>query len=153
VGDLPYGCLTLADGLRQLDVLGHVGAGQQRLGQPRPDVVLASPRHGPELVERLPGDDPDQVRARVADLGLVDAGPPEPGPLHDVLGVGRGAEHLVGNGEERAAVGDERVSAHGVETTGLVGVASGCSPHAAAYSSEWMPRATLARAARPTSRR
>ena len=35
--------------------------------------------------------------------------PPQPGLLDDVLGVGGGAEHLVGDREEQAAVGDERV--------------------------------------------
>ncbi len=39
---------------------------------------------------------------------LVGVGPSQPGLLHHILGVGRGAEQLGGNGEEQAAVGDER---------------------------------------------
>jgi hypothetical protein len=53
------------DALGELDVLGHVGTGEQRLGQPLPDVLLAPPRQRPQPVERLPGDDPDQVGPRV----------------------------------------------------------------------------------------
>ena len=97
------------DALGELDVLGHVGAGEQRLGQPLADVVLAPAGQGAQPVERLAGDDPDQVGARVAHLGVVDVRPPQPGLLDDVLGVGGRAEHLVGDGEEQAAVGDERV--------------------------------------------
>ena len=58
------------DALGELDVVGDVGAGEQRLGQPLADVVLAPPRQRPQPVERLPGDDPDEVGARVAHLGL-----------------------------------------------------------------------------------
>jgi hypothetical protein len=54
--------------LGQLDVVGHVGAGQQRLGEPLADVVLSPPRQRPQSVERLPGDDPDEVGPRVAHL-------------------------------------------------------------------------------------
>ena len=57
------------DALGELDVVGHVGAGEQRLGQPLADVLLAPPRQRAQPVERLPGDDPDQVGARVAHLG------------------------------------------------------------------------------------
>ena len=64
------------DALGELDVLGHVGTGGQRLGQPLPDVLLAPPRQRPQPVERLPGDDPDQVGPRVPHLGALDVGPP-----------------------------------------------------------------------------
>ena len=40
---------------------------------------------------------------------VADVRPPQPGLLQDVLGVGRGIEHLVGDGEEQAAVLDERL--------------------------------------------
>ena len=69
-----------------------------------------------------------------------DIGPPQPGLLADVLGVGRRAEHLVGDGEEQAAVGDERVVGHAVEAT-----ASGLRSHAAANSCDSMPNAVLER--------
>src|SRR5215203_7516527 len=108
--DLLVTSLSYRDALGELDVLGHVGTGVQRLGQPLPDVLLAPPRQRPQPVERLPGDDPDQVGPRVAHLCAVDVGPPQPGLLDHVLGVSRRAEHLVGDGEEQAAVGEERVS-------------------------------------------
>ena len=76
------------DVLGELDVLGDVGAGEQRLGQPHPHVRLASPRHRPQPVERQPGGDPDQVGARFAHFVLIDAVPPQPCLLHHVLGVG-----------------------------------------------------------------
>jgi hypothetical protein len=40
---------------------------------------------------------------------VIDADPPQPGLLHDVFGVGGHAEHLVGDGEQQVAVGDERL--------------------------------------------
>src|SRR5215211_407409 len=128
------------DALSQLDVLGHVGRGGQRLGQPLPDVLLAPPRQGPEPVERLPGDDPDQVGPRVPHLGALDVGPPQPGLLDHVLGVGGRAEHLVGDGEEQAAVGDERVVGHVVDAT-----ASGLRSQAAEWPWDSMPNAVLVR--------
>src|SRR5215211_6747026 len=133
------------DALSQLDVLGHVGRGGQRLGQPLPDVLLAPPRQGPQPVERLPGDDPEQVGPRVAHLGALDVGPPQPGLLDHVLCVGRGAEHLVDDGEQQAAVGDERVVAHEADATPgcAVGTASGFRSHASAKPSDSMPSATL----------
>ncbi len=136
------------DALGELDVLGHVGAGQQRLGQPLADVLLAPPRQRTQPVERLPGDDPHQVRPRVAYVGPgrgTEARPPQPGLLHDVLGVGCGAEHLVGDGEEQAAVGDERVVGHACDATPL-GCARGARPHAAENPWASMPRATFVRA-------
>ena len=105
------------DTFRELHVLGDIGAGQQRLRQPLADVVLAAARQGPQPVERLPGDDPDEVGARVTHLRAVGAGPPQPGLLHHVLRVGRRPEHLVGDREQQAAVGDERVLGHAVDAT------------------------------------
>ena len=94
-------------------------------------VLLASPRYCPQQVERLPRYDADQVGARVAHLGPIDVGPPQPGLLHHVLGVDRRSEHLVGNGEEEAAVGDERVG-HWAEARCVDGSARGARPQAAA---------------------
>ena len=105
------------DALRELDVLGDVGAGQQRFRQPLADVFLAAARQRSQAVERLPRDDPDEVRPRVAHLRLVDVGPPQPGLLQHVLRVGRRPEHLVGDREQQAAMGDERVLGHAVDAT------------------------------------
>ena len=124
------------------------GLVEQRLRQPLADVVLAPPRHRAQPVQRLPGDDADEVRPRVVHLGLVDARPPQPRLLHDVLGVGRRAEHLVGDGEQQAAVAVERLLAHCFAHADAddraVGRASG-SAHAAEYSCDSMPIATLPR--------
>src|SRR5918995_6119380 len=98
--------------LGQLDVGGDVGARRQRLRQPFADVVLAPPRQRTEPVQRLTSDDADQVGPRVAHVRMVDVRPPQPRLLDDVLGVGRGAEHLVGDGEQQAAVARERVFVH-----------------------------------------
>ena len=87
------------DALRKLDIFGDVGAGQQRFRQPLTDVVLAAARQRSHLVERLPRDDPDEVRPRVMHLRVIDVGPPQPGLLQDVLSVGRRPEQLVGDRE------------------------------------------------------
>src|ERR687898_2921710 len=112
----------------------------QRLGEPLPDVLLATARQRPQPVERLPGDDPDQIGPRIAHLVAVDIGPPQPGLLDHVLGVGGRAEHLVSDGEQQAAVGDERVVGHVVE-----GTASGFRSQAAENSCDSMPNAVLVR--------
>ena len=97
------------DAVGQLDVLGHVRRGEQRLGQPRADVGLLAAAERAQPGQRLAGGDPDQVRPLVPDDGEIDARPPQPGLLQDVLGVGGRAEHLVGDGEQQVAVGDERL--------------------------------------------
>jgi hypothetical protein len=97
------------DTLGQLDVLGHVGRGQQRLGQPRADVGLLAAAERAQPGESLAGGDPDQVRAEVAHPAEIHPRPAQPGLLQDVLRVGGGAEHLVGNGEQQVAVGEERL--------------------------------------------
>ena len=56
------------DALGELDVVGDIRTREQRLGQPLAHVVLAPPRHRAQLVERLPGHDPHEVRARIAHL-------------------------------------------------------------------------------------
>ena len=109
------------DTLGELDVVSDIWAGEQRLGKPGADVILTPPGHRPEPVQGLAGDDPDQVRAWIAYLGqgsVADVGPPQPGLLHHILGVGGRAEHLVGDGEEQAAVSDERVGRHAAERYG-----------------------------------
>jgi hypothetical protein len=57
-----------------------------------------------------------------------------------VLGIGGGAEHLVGDGREQAGVGDERVVGHVV-----AGMASGFSSQAAERPWDSMPNAVLVR--------
>jgi hypothetical protein len=57
-------------------IVGDVGAGQHGFGQPLFYVVLPPPGQRPKAIERLPGDDPHQVGARVAHLVVVDVEPP-----------------------------------------------------------------------------
>ena len=97
------------DAVGQLDVLGHVGRGQQRLGQPGPDVGLLAAAERTQPAQRLAGGDPDQVGALVPHRVEIDVRPAQPGLLQDVLRVGGRAEHLVGDGEQQVAVGDERL--------------------------------------------
>src|SRR5215216_2556784 len=63
----------------------------------------------------------------------------------EILGVCSRAEHLVGDGEQQAAVGDERVVSHEADATPgrAVGAASGFRSHASAKPSDSMPSATL----------
>jgi len=102
------------DALREFEVLGHTGTGQQRLREPLPHVVLAAAREGAQPVEALAGDGPQEIRPRLTHLGAVDAGPAQPGLLQHVLGIGRAAEHLVGDGEQQVAVDHERVVGPGL---------------------------------------
>jgi hypothetical protein len=95
--------------VRQLDVLGHVGRGQQRLGQPGADVRLLAAAEGSQPGERLAGGDPDQVCTLIPYRGEVDVRPPQPGLLQHVFGVGRRAEQLVGDGEQQVALAKEHL--------------------------------------------
>src|SRR5690606_9337046 len=104
-------------------------------------VVLPPAGNRAQPVERLAGDDPDQVGARVPHRWLIHLRPPQPGLLHHVLGVRGRAEHLVRDGEQQAAVGQERVVAHTVDAT-----ASGVRSQAAAKPCDPMPKAILVRA-------
>lgn len=97
------------DALRELDVLGHVGRGEQRLGQPGADVGLLPAAERAQPGQGLARGDPDQIGAPVPYGVEIDTGPPQPGLLEDVLRVGGGAQHLVGDGEEQVAVRDERL--------------------------------------------
>jgi hypothetical protein len=73
------------------------------------DVGLFAPAERAQPAQRLAGGDPDQVGTLIPHLAEVDARPPQPGLLQDVFGVGRRAEHLVGDGEQQVAVGNERL--------------------------------------------
>jgi hypothetical protein len=77
------------DVLGELGVLGRIGTGEQRLGQPFPHILLPAAGHRSEAVQRLPGDDSDEIGPRVTHLRLVHVGPAQPGLLDDVLGVDR----------------------------------------------------------------
>jgi hypothetical protein len=77
----------VASAVGQLDVLGHVGRGEQRLGQPRADVGLLAAAERAQPGQRLAGGDPDQVGTLIPHRAEVDAGPPQPGLLQDVFGV------------------------------------------------------------------
>ena len=77
---------------------------------------------------------------------MVDVGPPQPRLLDDVLGVGGGAEHLVGDGEQQAAVARERVLAHADVAYPAEGCASG-SAHALENPWDSIPSAVLPLAA------
>src|SRR5262249_5037149 len=76
---------------------------------PGTDVGLLAPAEHAQPVQRLAGGDLDQVGALVMHDVEVDARPPQPGLLQDVLRVGGRAEYLVGDGEEQVAVGEERL--------------------------------------------
>ena len=119
--------------LGQFDVLGHVGRGEQRLGQPGADVGLLAPAERAQPGQRLAGGDPDQVGTLIPHGAEIDARPPQPGLLQDVLGVGGRAEHLVGDGEQQVAVGDERLgggvrAAVSEQAARLLRAGSLCSP-------------------------
>jgi hypothetical protein len=126
------------DAVGQLDVLGHIGRGQQRLGQPGADVGLFAAAERSQPVERLAGGDPDQVRPLILYGVEVDADPPHPGLLQDVLRVGGRAEHLVGDGEQQVVVGEERLGGgvHGTATSERLGCVH-CS--LAALAHRWLP--------------
>lgn len=89
--------------LGELDVVGDIRARQQRLRQPLAHVCLAPARQGAQMVQRLAGDDPHEIRARIVHIGLIDAVPSQPGLLKHVLGVRRRPEHLVGGSAHESA--------------------------------------------------
>ena len=97
------------DAVGQLGVLGHVGRGEHRLGQPGADVRLLAAAERAQPGEGLAGGDLDEVRTPVPHHAEIDARPPQPGLLEDVLRVGGRAEHLVGDREQQVAVGNERL--------------------------------------------
>ena len=74
---------------------------QQRLGQPRSDVVLAAPGAGAQRVERLTGDQPGQIGLRVVHAGQVYLRPAQVAVLEHVIGFGCRAQDFVGDGEQQ----------------------------------------------------
>src|SRR5690606_1901187 len=109
-------------------------------------VLLAPSCHGSQPVQGLPGDDADEVRAWVTHLGVIDICPPQPRLLDHVLGVRGRTEHLVGDGEQQAAVCDERVVAHATSSTFVEGDAIGGTPQASDKPCSRIPKAVLLRA-------
>lgn len=97
--------------------LGLGGPGHERLGQPGPDVRLASAAdHGPPF-QRVVHRYAHEVRARIVDLlvrrPVAAAGPGQPGVLEYVLGVRDAAEHVVDDREQQLAVVDEQPGRRG----------------------------------------
>ena len=82
---------------------GRVGAGVDRLGQPRADVGLAAGARRLQRVDREPRRRRREERRRVLHDRSVGALPAQPRILHDVLGLARAAEHAVGDAEEPVA--------------------------------------------------
>ncbi len=87
----------------RLRVAGRIVAtvGDDRLGQPLADVVLAAGARGAQLVDRQPGGHGGDERARRCDLLAAVERPMHPQQrfLHQVLGLGDAAEHPVGDPE------------------------------------------------------
>jgi hypothetical protein len=71
--------------------------GELRLGQPDADVVLALHLGRAQAVDRDARRDGDEPGLGVVDAAAVGLVPAQPGVLHDLLGLGRGAEHPVGD--------------------------------------------------------
>jgi hypothetical protein len=80
--------------------------GQERLGQPLADVALLPRPAGAQMIDREARRDGRQVRLRRLDLhALFDERTliTEEGVLNDVLRLGNGAEHPVGDREQQRA--------------------------------------------------
>lgn len=79
----------------------RVGAGVHRLGQPRADIGFAAHPCGPGRVDRQTSGHGDQERRRILHRRAARIRLPlHPHVLDDVLGVGDGAEHAVGDAEQ-----------------------------------------------------
>ena len=88
--------------LGEHDVSGGVAlVEQQWLGQPRPDVVLATPGARPQRVERLPGHQLRQVRLGVAHRREVHLGPAQVAVLQHVVGFRCRTQYFVDDREQQ----------------------------------------------------
>ena len=76
-------------------VLFHDG-----IGKPGADIGLALASRGFELIETEARDRAAQERLGLAHIAAIGPHPADEGLLHDVLGVGYGAEHAVGDAHE-----------------------------------------------------
>ena len=77
--------------------------GEQRLGQPRPDVLLAPHARGAQVVDRQAGGDGREVGLRALDLVGLRAVVAQERLLDDVLGLADAADHAVGDREQQRA--------------------------------------------------
>ena len=91
-------------GLSSLGAEGRVGAGVDRLGQPRPDVRLSACVRGLRRIDREARRDGREKGRGLADLGAVRALPPDPGLLHDVFRIRHRAKHAIADAEDAATV-------------------------------------------------
>ena len=82
----------------KLHAFGRVRFERDRLRQPRTHVGLPPPLLASEPVDREPGRDLRQVRARIVDRSAIDVTPPEPRILHHVLGLADTTEQPVRDG-------------------------------------------------------
>jgi hypothetical protein len=112
---------------RQVLGQGLAGLGDDGLRQPRADVLLAALPRGFHPIEAEPRDHARQVRARLHDRRAIDVAPAQERVLDDVLGLGDGAEHAIGQPGEEASVAFEvrhaapRVVAHAASVASCAG--------------------------------
>ena len=80
-----------------------VGVGEERLGEPLADVLLALGARGAEVVDREPRRHGGEVRLGRVDLLALALGAvvAEEGLLHDVFGLADASDHAVGDREEQ----------------------------------------------------
>ncbi|WIV56167.1 hypothetical protein QP939_46465 [Amycolatopsis nalaikhensis] len=93
-----------ADGVVDEHGLGRVRPGEQRFGQPRPDVGLPAHASALEDVVGAARGHGDQPRAQVLDVVQVGARGAQPHVLGDILGVGHAPQQPVGHAEDRGPV-------------------------------------------------
>jgi hypothetical protein len=105
-------------GVGQLGRALRAGISHDRLGQPWPGVDLPGPRRGAEPVEAKAGGCGDQPGLGVGDVCAAGRLPAQPGVLGDVVGVGQGAEHPIGQAADPGPGRLERILAHVAVVTG-----------------------------------
>ena len=90
----------------------RVAVSEYRLGQPRPDVLLALVLRGLQLVQRKPRGHRRQPRCGALHVGAALGAqtlPAQPRLLHDILGVGHRAEHPIRQSLQPGALRIERI--------------------------------------------
>lgn len=100
---------------------GRTGIGlrvRQGLGQPGADIDLAAHARRFEHIQAQAGRDAREKRARIVQRGRIDLAPAQPGFLHDVLGLGPGAQHPVRQSVQVAPVRLEIVRARRIDRNG-----------------------------------
>jgi hypothetical protein len=120
-------------GLGALGAEVRVRARVDRFRLPRPDGRLATHPRRPERVDRQPGRRRREERGRVEDRGAVAGLPPEPGVLHDVLGLAGAAQQAARDAEQaRPHAGEDRRGRLEVVRRLRTGVRVGIRHHAPA---------------------